>query len=180
MQQVHDGSAPCRAARFGDLIAGEGVHPALVGKEQNGLVGIDDADVLGVVVLPGGHGADALAAPALSPVGGLGQALHVPKVGQRDHHIVHGDQVGDVDFALDGGNLRAPGIGELVFDFGELVLDDAQQLLLVIQKGLEIGDGLFQFLIFFQQLFPLQAGQAGQAHIQNGLGLLVGKVEALH
>ena len=45
---------------------------------------------------------------------------------------------------------------------------------------MEIGNGSFQFLIFFQQLFPFQTSQAGQAHIQNGLGLLVGELEALH
>ena len=85
-----------------------------------------------------------------------------------------------VDLALHHGQLRAALVGKLVADLGHLLLDDAHEQVLIGQQALVIGDVLFQLVIFGLQLVAFQTGQAGQAHVQNGLRLLLGEGEALH
>ena len=180
LQQVYNGHAAGRASRLGDLVALQGVDPAPVGEEHDVLVGVDDDQPLHEVLVPGGHAADALAAPVLRPVGALGQTLHIAEVGHGDHHVVGLDQVFNVDLAFQMGQLGAALVGEFVADVAHFLLDDAHEQGLVVQQALQIGDGLFQLLIFLQQPLPFQTGQAGQTHVQNGLRLLVAEGEGLH
>ena len=61
-------------------------------------------------------------------------------------------------------------------DGGDLRLDDVHQQALVGQDAaVSSAMVLFQLLVFLHELLPLQAGEAGQAHVQDGLGLLVGE-----
>ena len=142
LQQVHDGGAPGGAPGLGNLVAVQLVHPAPVGEEHQHVVGVHHVHLLDEVLLPGGGPDDALAAPLLGAVGGLGQALHVAVVGQRDHHVLLLDQVEHVDLALQRGDLGAALVGVLALDLQYLVLDDAQHHALVRQDLLVIGDQL--------------------------------------
>ena len=132
------------------------------------------------VLLAGGGAHDALAAALLGAIGGLGQALHVAVVGQRDHHVLLLDQVEHVDLALQHGDLRAARVGVLALDLQDLVLDDAQHHALVGQHLLVVGDQLLKLGVLGLDLVALQAGQALQAHVQYGLGLALGQPEAAH
>ncbi len=73
--------------------------------------------MLDVVVVLHVHPGHADAAAALLPVGGERQRLDVAGVGDRDHHLLVGDQVLDVDLALGvrdlGAALVAVGVGDL-------------------------------------------------------------------
>ena len=73
--------------------------------------------MLDVVVVLHVHPGHADAAAALLAVGGERQRLDVAGVGDRDHHLLVGDQVLDVDLALGVGDLGAPlvavGLGDL-------------------------------------------------------------------
>ena len=139
---------------------------------------IHHANLLGVVLLAQALAGYALAAAVLRVIGGFGQALDIAKVRQRNHHIVAGDQILHVDLTLDGADLGAAVIAELIANLSQLILNNGQQQVLVRQDGVEVSDGLFQLLILGQQLIQFQIGQAGQTHIQNGLRLLVGKLKA--
>ena len=143
-------------------------------------MGVDDADLLCVVLFPRAHAGNALAAAALGPVGGFGDALDVAKMGEGHHHIVRRDQVFHVDLTVDGGELRAPLVREFIPDGGHFVLDDGHQLDLVGQKALQVGDVLFDLVVFRLELIGLQVGEPGQAHVEDGLGLLVRKAEVHH
>ena len=180
LQQVDDGHAARGASRFGDLVALEVVDAAAVGEEHDFVMRVDDDEALGEVLLAGRHAADALAAAVLRAVGALGQALDVAEMRHGYHHVVGLDEVLDVDLALHHGQLRAALVGKLVADLGHLLLDDAHEQSLIGQQALVIGDVLFQLVIFGLQLVAFQTGQAGQAHVQNGLCLLLGESEALH
>ena len=78
------------------------------------------------------------------------------------------------------GQLRAALVGKFVADVAHFLLDDPHEQRLVAEQALQVGDGLFQLLIFLHQALPLQTGQAGQTHVQNGLCLLVAEGEVLH
>ena len=70
-------------------------------------------------------------------------------------------------------------IAEFALNFVEFIFDDAQHQLFASQYFLVPGDVLEQRVVFIYDFFPFQAGQALQAHIQNGLGLNVGKLKAI-
>ena len=48
------------------------------------------------------------------------------------------------------------------------------------QQVLVVGDALEQFLMLILDLLALQGGQPAQLHIQDGLSLDLGELEALH
>ena len=60
-----------------------------------------------------------------------------------------------------------------------LVFDDAEDLLLVRQQVLVVGDGATQAVELLLDLVALQAGQAAQLHLEDGRGLLGREPEAL-
>ena len=84
--------------------------------------------VLDVVVVLRVHAGHADAAAMLLTVGGERQRLDVAGVRDRDHHLLIGDQVLDVDLALGEGDLGATLVAVLLGDLGELFLDQAVDL----------------------------------------------------
>ena len=51
--------------------------------------------------------------------------------------------------------------------------------ILVSEDALEVGDLLAQFHEFFLDLLALESGEAAQAHLEDCVGLRLGKTEAL-
>ena len=178
LQQVDNRGSPGLPARFGNLVALQAVHPAEIGEEHDLLVGADHEELGRIVRVLHVHAADAPAAAVLRPVYAAGHPLDIAVMGQRDHHILFLNQILDVDLALDHRQLAAALVRELVPDRGNLRLDHIHQQMLIRQDRGQAGDGFLQLLIFLHQALPLQTGQAGQAHIQNRLGLLIRKGEA--
>ena len=84
----------------GQLVHLEPVDLADAREEQQEVVGAGDEEVLDLVFFFEVHAGDADAAALLLAVGGDGQALDVAGLGDRDHHLLLGDQVFDVDLAL--------------------------------------------------------------------------------
>ena len=180
LQQVDDRRAARRAPGLRDLVAPDLVDPAAVGEEHEVLMRGHDQQLLGVVLVARAHARHALAAAVLAAVGARGQALDVAEVRQRHDHVLFLDQVLRVDLLGDGGDLRAPLVGVLAPHLEQLSAHDRQQQLLVGQDRAKARDGLLQLGVLLLQPLALQAGQAGQAHVQNGLRLLLGEVEARH
>ena len=123
-QQVRDVLAAGIAAGVGQLVGLRPVDPALVGEEQQPVVGRRHEEVLDDVVLAQLRAAYALAAAALRPVEvGLG-ALGVAAAGDRDDDVLLGDEVLDGHVALGRHDLGAPLVAVLLDDRGELLADD--------------------------------------------------------
>ena len=103
VQQVHEGLAARVPLGLGDLVHLEPVDLAVVREEQEVGVGRGDVDAVDDVLLLGLHAGDALAAPALAPVGLDGRPLDVPGAGDGDDHLLVGDQIleGELDRLLD-------------------------------------------------------------------------------
>ena len=65
-------------------------------------------------------------------------------------------------------------------DLADLVLDHVHQQVLISQDRGQSFNRLFQLLVFLQQPLALQSSQAGQAHVQDRLGLLLGELKPQH
>ena len=97
---------------------------------------------------------------------------------QRDDDVFLGNEVLDVDLARVDRQARAARIAELRLDCLELVLDDGEDAALVREDGLVLLDGLQDFLILLLDLLALEARQALQAKVEDGLSLLLRELEA--
>ena len=180
-QQVVDVHALGRAAALGHLMHLELVHAALVGEQAQVLVVGGGQELLHIVVIGGVQGRDALAAALLLLVVLQAGALHVAAARQGDDHFLVGDEVLDVDAAQGvGEHLGTARRGEGLANLADLALEFGAQHFGVLQHGLEELDLFQQFAVFGHELFTLQAGQALQAHVQDGAGLHLGELETLH
>ena len=90
------------------------------------------------------------------------------------------NEVLHVQIVLVKADLRHALIPVLGGDLLQLLLEHAPQKALVGEKLLEIVDPLLQLLVLILQLLPVQALEAAQLHLQNGLGLHVVQGEPAH
>ena len=95
----------------------------------------------------------------MGAIGGHRDALDVAGVGDGHDHVLVGNQIFDVQVLLDMADLGAALVAELLGDLAHLFLDDAQDLLLMRQQVLVVGDGAAQAVQLFLNLVALQAGQ---------------------
>ena len=122
---------------------------------------------------------DALAAAVLAAIGGERLALDVAPAADRDHDVLVGDQV--LVGHLPARVVDDPGAalaGVLALQLGQLVLDDRQHPAGVGQDVLELGDQLDDGQVLVLDLLALEGGQPAQPHVEDGLGLDLGQVEA--
>src|SRR2546425_3888777 len=132
------------------------------------------------VGLDAGRAEDTFAAAALRPVGGGRHPLDIAAVRERNDHIFLWDQVFFVEFDGALEVQRGPaGIAVLLLEVAEVVLDQQHDLRLVLQEVLEVGDALDDLLVLLHDLVALEAGEAAQPHIDDGLRLALRQLEAL-
>ena len=135
--------------------------------------------VVDVVVVLEVDALRAFAAAFLRTVRGDRQALDVAGLRDGDDHVLVGDEVLDVDLGRFLADLGAARGCETLFDLEHLLFDDAAQEHAVLEHALEVGDALLELVQLVLDLLALQADQTAQAHLEDGLGLLFGKVETL-
>ena len=99
-QDVDERAALGGARGLGQLVDLRAVDLAAVGEEQQVVVRGADEQVLDEVAVLHVHPGHAAAAALLLAVGGQRQRLDVAGLGDRDHHLLVGDQVLDVDLVL--------------------------------------------------------------------------------
>jgi hypothetical protein len=76
------------------------------------------------------------------------------------------------------GDGRTALVTEAVGDLAQLVLDDAEDLLLVGEEVLVVGDPASELLELVDELLTLESGEATQTHLEDGLGLDVVQAKA--
>ena len=124
------------------------------------------------------HPGDPASAALLLAVGGQRQRLDVAGLGDRDHHLLVGDQVLDVDLVLGVGDLRAPLVAEALRDLRELLLDDRQHAGLVAEDRAQLGDPLGDVGVLLLDPVGLERRQLGEAQVEDRGGLDVAQLEA--
>ena len=176
IDQVDDRLALGGAAPLGNLVDLEPVHAAGVGEAEQVVLGRGDEELFDEILFLGLHAGLALAAAPLGAVEVHGAALDVAGVGDGDHHLLVLDGVlqGDVGGLVD--DLGAALVAELVADLGQFRHDDLEDLGVGSQDLPQPGDELQDLFVLGDDLVPLQAGQALQAHLQDGLGLDLGQL----
>ena len=93
-----------------------------------------------------------------------------------DGHVLLGDHV-DGDLVHRVQDHRAPRVAVVVADFLQLVGQDLVDAAGLGQDVLEVGDRDPELLELVHHLLPLQAGQALELHLQDGVGLDHGEGE---
>ena len=178
-QQVDDRGTARLARTHRQLVHLQAIDLALAREEQHVLVRGRDEHLVDNVVLFEVDARYALAAALLGAVGSHRDTLNVAGVGDGHDHILVGNEVLDIQVLLNLADLGAALVAELLGDLAHLFLDDAQDLLLMRQQVLVVGDGAAQAVQLFLNLVALQAGQAAQLHLEDGRGLLGRKAKAL-
>ena len=152
---------------------------AAVREEQRPVVGVGHQQAVDRVLLAGHVADDPLPAAALAPVGGHRLALDVAAPADRHDDVLVGDEVLVRHLAarvVD--DPRPPLAGVLALELEELLLDDPEDPGRVGQDVLELGDELDDGEVLVLDLLALEGGQAGEAHVQDRLGLDLGQPEA--
>ena len=168
-----------RTASFRNLVDPELVHASLVGEEAEVLVVRGGEEVLHAVILARVERGDALAAPVLLLVVGEARALHVAAPREGDDNLVVGDEIHGVEApGLLLHDIAPAGRGVVLPDVRDLVADDAPEHVHVGEDGLVPGDILQQAVVLGLNFLALQAGEALQAHVEDGPRLDVVKPEA--
>ena len=134
-------------------------------------MGRADEEVLDEVAVLHVHAGDAAAAAVLLAVGVERQRLDVAGVRDRDHHLLVGDQVLDVDLALGVGDLGAALVAEALGDLAQLLLDDREHAQLVAEDRAQLGDPLDDVGVLAPDLVGLERGQLGEAQVEDRRGL---------
>ena len=136
-------------------------------------------EVLDVVTLLRVHPGHATPAAVLLAVRVQRQRLDVARVRDRDHHLLLADEVLDVDLVLGVGDLRPAVVAEALGDLGELLLDEREDLVLVAEQLVQLGDALHLVRVLLADLVRLERGQLRQAQVEDRGRLDRGELEAL-
>ena len=101
------------------------------------------------------------------------RALDVAVAREGDDHHLLVDQLLDVEAALDllGGDLGAARVAVALLEVVEVLADDRDDAPCLREDVLEVGDLGDQRAVLVLELLALEAGQAAQAHVDDGLRL---------
>ena len=136
-------------------------------------------DIRDEIFIDGLHALDASAAAVLAAEVVRAHALDISEIRHGDDDIVIRDQILGFEFIVHA-ETRAAVIAVLVGDHIDLVADHTQQLLLVGKNALVVGDLFLEILVLRLQLTPFQTGQGAETHVDDRLGLGIGKSEGCH
>jgi hypothetical protein len=170
-EQIHDGFAARVARAFRHLIDLEPVNAAATGEAQDVIVRVGDEQLIDEIVFLHCSCLLAATATALRAVIGERLALEVAAVRQRHDHVLLRDQVLDAEILRMHDDFGTTAIRELVADLAQLVGNDPVDAFRAGQDVEQVDDLLDHLLVLGHDLFLLQPGQAGQLHVENGLGL---------
>ncbi len=148
------------------------VDLAARGEEQHRRVGRRHEQPGDEILVARLHAGAALAAALLRPVGRERHPLDVAEMGDGDDHVLALDQVLVLHLAFlvdDDGAARRR---ELLAHGGELGLDDRQDARARAQDIQVVGDLLGELVDLGGDLVAAERGQALQAQVEDGLGLL--------
>jgi len=156
-------------------------YASLVGEEQHGVMRIGGYQKAYRVLFACRHAYDAAPSPVLQDIGLGRHAFHETALRERNHHILVRDQVFFREAQrLLVGYLGGARIAELAAERFGLFLDKPVDARRIGQQVLQIGNGLFDLFQLIEYLLAFEIGQAAELHVEDGLRLYLGKLEALH
>ena len=178
-QKVYDRGAAGVARPQRELVNLQAVDLALRGEEHHVVVGRSYELLLHEVFGLEVHAADALAAAMLLAVGTGRQSLNVARLRDGDDHVLLGDEVLDVDILGCIRDVGPPLVGVLRPDLCHFIFDDAQNQGDIGENLLVPRDLLTQLGELIHDFPALEAGEATQSHLEDGIALRVAQTETL-
>ena len=158
----------------------DAIDLALVGEEHDVIMSRCDEEVLNEVVVLEREALDALASTLLGAIGRNRQTLDVTGVRAGHDHVFLGDKVLNVKvLGLHAADLGATLVSEAARNLTQLVLDDAKDLIAMLEQVDVVGNARAQVLDLGNELVAGQAGQAAQTHLQDCLTLNLVQAKAL-
>ena len=160
LDDVDDGATLSSSVTNRKLVDLEAVHLTKVGKEQHVIMGRSNKEVLDKIVLFERNTLYALTAALLGAINLNRNALYVTCVSNGDNHILFGDKILDVQVLnILVRDLRAALIGVAVGNLTELISDNCQNLLLVGEKILVVGNIKPELGDLVNKILTCQAGK---------------------
>ena len=179
LDKVLNGQTFSRLPSFRDLINFQPENTPQLREEQQVLVRGGHEQVLRKVVLLRDGPTRAGPAPALGPVLVEIGALDVAFARDGDDHRLVGNHVLGREIAALVVDFGAAAVAVPLPDIFQLGFDDAALQYVRIEHRFQVVDKLHQLVVLGHNLVALQAGEALQAHIENGAGLNFAELEAL-
>ena len=180
LQQIDDVGALAGAAALGDGVALDAEQAALIGNEQDIIMGGTHEHLLHDILFLAGHAGDAAAAALLGLIGSLELALDITGLGQGINALLLSDQILDIHLAGHGLDLGAAVIAKAALHLQQLTLDDLEHAGIIGQDLFPIPDLGVQGAQLFLDLQNLQTSQTAQLQLDDGICLRVIKAELLH
>ncbi len=114
---------------------------------------------------------DAASATTLLTVDVERDALDVAAVAEGHDAGGVGDQVFEINLALERDDGRAAFVAKALLEGEQVALDQAVDQAGIGQQRLQVGDTFADGSVFSLDLFALKAGELIEAHLENGVGL---------
>ncbi len=179
-EKVRDVLALGVAAALRQLVRLRPVHPPEVGEEQQPVVGGRHEEVVDDVVLAQLRTADALAATLLRPVVIRPRALDVAAAGDRDDHLLLGDEVLHGHVAVEREDVCPTLVAIAGDELLELFADDVALTLRRHEDLVEVRDLALELGILVRETLALHGSQRAQLEGEDRAGLELVDVEELH
>ena len=162
------------------LVDLEPVHLADAREEEQEVVRAGDEEVLDLVLFLELHAGHADAAALLLAIGRDRDAFHVPGLGDRDRHLLLGDEVLEVELAHVGDDLGAAVVVVEPLDLEQLRLDDAVDAGFVAEQLAKLLDARQEAVVLLGDLVALEAGELLEPQVEDGLRLRPRELEGVH
>src|SRR5262245_56854317 len=161
----------------GDLMDFQFIDLPLMGEDHQVAVGRGDEDVRDDVLRPRAHALAPGPAAPLRAVCRQRSALDIARMGQRDHHVLVGDQVFErqLDAAID--DLRAAFVGVFLLNRAQLLEDHSPQRAVARQYLFQLGDQLDHLFVLVNELLTFEGRQAAELHVEYRLRLNLSELE---
>ena len=134
-------------------------------------------NILGKVLLTGGHGRNAASTAPLRTINRGRLTFDITEMGERIRTFLLLDQILNIDLIRHIGNFGMPFITVFLFDLLQFLFHNTQNMRVARQNLFKAEDFMLQLQIFVIDFFLLQTGQAAQTHIDDCLRLRLIQME---
>ena len=180
LDDVDDGTTLSSSVANRKLVDLEAVHLTKVGKEQHVIMGGSNKEVLDKIVLFERNALNTLAATLLGAINLNRNALYVACVSDGNNHILFSDKILNVQVLnVLVRDLCTALVGVAVGNLTELVSNNCQNLFLVGEKILVVGNIKPELGDLVNKILTCQAGKTTQTHLKDCFTLNLIQAKAL-
>ena len=180
VEQILEGASFAGLGTFGQFVYFEFVYKTLGGEEQHGVVHRSSVDVFYEILVACHAAARAHSAAVLGAELAQRRTLDVAEMRYGYNHVVVGIEIFGIEVAGGVVDVGMALVAESVANLHEFLLDEFAAYVVVVQDEFEMGYELLDFAVIVFELVLFELSEVAQAHVHYGLGLHVGKGEAVH